>query len=223
MNKHKKERREDRISSLPDEILCRILSFYPDTKYAVGTSTLSRRWIDLWTRVPVLQFDYKEDHTKDDDYDGDVEAFICFVDKVISRNISPNIEKFRFHYNKYLGEHLLRINDWVQTAISLKVVELDLQLYFYDCDDASDGLCLLHCESLQVLNINMDVRLRIPNLDCFINLKKFYIVLKSTYNELTSKLFSGLPKLEGLFIILGNISYCSDFNIVEPALKVLRF
>lgn len=118
---------------------------------------------------------------------------------------------------------MLRINDWVQTAISLKVVELDLQLYFYDCDDASDGLCLLHCESLQVLNINMDVRLRIPNLDCFINLKKFYIVLKSTYNELTSKLFSGLPKLEGLFIILGNISYCSDFNIVEPALKVLRF
>ncbi|XP_024631343.1 putative FBD-associated F-box protein At5g56820 [Medicago truncatula] len=45
----------DRLGSLPDDILTRILSSVP-TKQAVATSILSKRWIHLWRYVPVLDF-----------------------------------------------------------------------------------------------------------------------------------------------------------------------
>ncbi|CAI0375234.1 unnamed protein product [Linum tenue] len=46
----------DRLSFLPDEVISHILSFL-ETKYAVGTAVLSRRWGDLWTRVSSLDLD----------------------------------------------------------------------------------------------------------------------------------------------------------------------
>ncbi|CAL1397937.1 unnamed protein product [Linum trigynum] len=46
----------DRLSSLPDEILSSILSLLP-TKYAAGTSVLSRRWKDLYTEITNIDLD----------------------------------------------------------------------------------------------------------------------------------------------------------------------
>lgn len=135
-----------------------------------------------------------------------------------SRNVSLNIEKIRFHYEKSGGTHLFCVNDWVQTVISCKVIELDLQLFFRDNDICEIELCLLHCESIEVLKSDMDVHLRMPNLKCFINLKKFYIKLEDADNELTSKFFSSLPRLEELSVSLGNMACCSHFNIVAPVL-----
>ncbi|KAJ1397459.1 Leucine-rich repeat domain superfamily [Sesbania bispinosa] len=48
----------DRISGLPDPILCHILSFLP-TKLTVATSILSKRWKLLWRSVP--SFDFQDD------------------------------------------------------------------------------------------------------------------------------------------------------------------
>ncbi|KAK2413809.1 FBD-associated F-box protein [Trifolium repens] len=47
---------DDRISSLPNEILCHILSFLP-TEDAFTTSLLSKRWTLLWLSVPNLDLD----------------------------------------------------------------------------------------------------------------------------------------------------------------------
>ncbi|CAI0376637.1 unnamed protein product [Linum tenue] len=57
--RRKKARKiKDRLSELPDHLLRRILSFV-DSKFAVQTCLLSRRWRSVWKGVPALNLDSK--------------------------------------------------------------------------------------------------------------------------------------------------------------------
>ncbi|KAJ4836285.1 hypothetical protein Tsubulata_025795 [Turnera subulata] len=56
---------EDRISNLADDIINRILSVLPDTKFAAQTAVLSKRWETLWTSVPDLRFSAKNYKSKE--------------------------------------------------------------------------------------------------------------------------------------------------------------
>lgn len=55
MSKSETEIGEDRISSLPDDLIHHILSF-SDAQLAVQTSVLSKRWKLIWTTLPILNF-----------------------------------------------------------------------------------------------------------------------------------------------------------------------
>ncbi|XP_074358422.1 uncharacterized protein LOC141697778 [Apium graveolens] len=63
MKKRRIERRdeeeEDRLSSLPDEVIHRIQSFL-GARQAVQTSVLSRRWKHIWSTLPFLTLDYSD-------------------------------------------------------------------------------------------------------------------------------------------------------------------
>ncbi|KAG2320548.1 hypothetical protein Bca4012_056413 [Brassica carinata] len=74
----------DRISSLPNEVICHIVSFL-SAKEAVFTSVLSKKGRNLFTIIPKLQFD---------DADEIQGSFSDFVDGVIALPSSTRVGKF---------------------------------------------------------------------------------------------------------------------------------
>ncbi|KAF7842719.1 F-box/LRR-repeat protein 25-like [Senna tora] len=81
---------EDRISILPDEVLHLILS-YLETKLAVQTCVLSKRWRYLWTGISTLDFD--ESSFSDD---SSFEEFLNHV--LLHRDHSKAICQFKMSY-----------------------------------------------------------------------------------------------------------------------------
>lgn len=73
----------DRISNLPDEIICHIGSFL-SAKEAAFTTILSKRWHNLFTIVPDLHFD---DSVKDG------ESLTDFVDRVLALPASSRVNR----------------------------------------------------------------------------------------------------------------------------------
>ena len=72
---------DDRISNLPETLICHILSFLP-TKQAVATSVLAKRWIHLWCSVLAINFSNTELY--------DLEACFRFSESVYSVLLSHN-------------------------------------------------------------------------------------------------------------------------------------
>ncbi|KAL5733993.1 hypothetical protein ACOSP7_031854 [Xanthoceras sorbifolium] len=77
----------DRISSLPDPIIHHILSF-TDTKYAVQTCVLSKKWRKQWTNIHSLNFEHSSFSTW--------VGFKGFVLNVLWRRKSFDVRKIKF-------------------------------------------------------------------------------------------------------------------------------
>ncbi|XP_004300788.1 PREDICTED: F-box/LRR-repeat protein At3g03030-like [Fragaria vesca subsp. vesca] len=123
---------EDRISGLPDEILCHILSFL-FTREAVKTSVLSHRWTNVWTSVPILDLDEEEFHIdfkrralpKGSQLIRHVpDWFAQYVNRVLLFRCPGDIQRFRLVVGRM--DDVSRIYAWIATAIRRNVVELDL-------------------------------------------------------------------------------------------------
>ncbi|XP_058220007.1 putative F-box/LRR-repeat protein At3g44080 [Rhododendron vialii] len=86
----------DRISNVPDSLLCHILSLLP-TNNAVGTSILSTRWRYLWTGATNLDIDDSMLFHDRDKFEGRYEmvnlSFMNFVNRVLLEVAC--LEKFR--------------------------------------------------------------------------------------------------------------------------------
>lgn len=74
---------EDRISRLTDELIHHIM----DTKYAVQTSLLSKRWIHVWKSLPFLNFNNW------------TESFLEFVYFVFISRYDATIRKFTVEWH----------------------------------------------------------------------------------------------------------------------------
>lgn len=208
----KRQARRDRISSLPDSILHRILSFLP-TKCAVRTSILSTRWKYLWTSVAILDF-------KDYSHPKAATRFMDFVDRLLFLHDLPNIHKFSLACS---GEcDASRMNAWVSAVVRRNVEELNLDIMVHELDSR----CLFTCGSLRVLKLKLlkfGSDLKIPSSICFSSLKILhlsYITFSDEY--LTRQLFCGIPVLEDLIVEDCEWLDIEIFSISAPALKRLR-
>lgn len=113
----------DRISNLPESLLCKILLNLP-TKVVVKTSLLSSSWRNLWKCVPGL--DLASSHHFKENYS----IFVIFVDRFLCFNSDFCLESFKLRYGDEKRErdfHLLI--RWFNTVFKLNVKHVD----FTDC------------------------------------------------------------------------------------------
>lgn len=116
----------DRMSSLPDSLLCHILSFLP-TKTAVASSLVSRRWRHLWEHLQA--YDFSDDSICHCGNPKIFERFAFFVNSMLSIRKSRDIRKFNLTcrtseaYNP--GDSVYA---WVRAAIGPHLEELSLAI-----------------------------------------------------------------------------------------------
>ncbi|KAJ0241925.1 F-box domain-containing protein [Hirschfeldia incana] len=134
----------DRIGSLPEEVLCHILSFLT-TKEAALTSILSKRWRKLFTLVPNIDIDdsvFLNPEEGKRERDGILQSFMDFVDRVLaSQGDTTPINKFSLKCKT--GIDTDRVNQWICNVLGRGVTNLDLVLDFSRYDDEDSGYMYL--------------------------------------------------------------------------------
>ncbi|KAL8032136.1 hypothetical protein ABFX02_13G075100 [Erythranthe guttata] len=202
--KRRKRAKIDRISDLPDSVICHILSFLR-TKSSVRTSILGQRWRFLWTYVPILYFHREKKE---------------FINGVISLHKMQTISTFRLllrkkHYDKH--QHVA----WVTAAVNRNVRNLylvSLSNYYMPLPE-----CLFTCKTLVELVLK-SCHVTLPSCPVYLpRLEKLHLISVrfEADDELPlPRLLSGCPVLEELEI------ECSlnffTFSVSSPTLKRLR-
>lgn len=220
MNKSKSRKvgklnKKDRISRMPDSVLCHILSFLP-TEAAFRTSILSSRWKFVWTSLPNLMFNDKLCYSSSGTSENDkLTRFENFVDRMLLSN-SVSINKFYLHCRKL--RYLSRLKFWVELAIMRNVREIEVDLPVGETLDLPR--CIYNSETLEILKLETDFVFKSPFSGiCFPRVKKFHAEIHKP-NMLD---FSIWPVLEDLSIAyLLDSRWNADISISSQTLKRLN-
>ncbi|CAA0808510.1 Putative F-box/LRR-repeat protein [Striga hermonthica] len=204
----------DRLSSLPDDVKCHILSFLP-TKLSVATSVLEKRWRFVWAHVPCLDFsggDFRKkgtqtsedflleetwlEETQDSDDLREEEGTQAsdIIHSIILRHNTNRMDTLKLCYIK-CNEYQLDI--WIRTAIERSIRNLYLEL---DFDTLS--LYLFNCKTIVDLTLRIS-RVSISAVDnvSLPSLKKFYVYnLICENDDVLPRFLSGCPSLEELIL-----------------------
>ncbi|KAL6205627.1 hypothetical protein ACLB2K_022884 [Fragaria x ananassa] len=181
------KRVKDRISALPDAVLCHIPSFL-STDEAVATYILSKRWKKVWASVPNLDFD--------DSNISESVPFLRFVDNVLFYRDSTDIQTFRLQSSCI--EDFARIRGWIETAVRRNVVELDISVEDYAGDEDHPRVLELpervfRFKTLVNLVLRSNFIINPPASGCFPSVKSLIVYIGHPVDKSIEKLFSCCP------------------------------
>jgi hypothetical protein len=174
----------DRISDLPDSILCHILYFLP-TKFVATTSVLSKRWKKLWLSVLALDFDSRDFknstlfrrvmYSTMASHHTDIHSFSlkdrkCSprfnqkdVDKIVRYALQRGIQNFDLNHSKY-SRYLIELPVTILSCRTLEVLKLT-NITVNNIFDKVD----VHLPSLKTLHLNK------VDFECHIHLTKLLL------------------------------------------------
>ncbi|XP_045822424.1 F-box/FBD/LRR-repeat protein At5g56420-like [Trifolium pratense] len=205
----------DRISELPDPILCHILSFLP-TKFAATTSILSKRWKPVWLSVQTLNFDNKT-------FKGLDSLLHIMHSTIFLRDITLPIHSFCFQWNKYPSGVQQDVNQIVNFVLQRRIQNLYLRPSKYPFDAIELPLTILKCTTLKVLKLkNITVGDISQNMDIHLPILKTFHLNKVRFvchDHNIEKLLLGCPILEDL--VIKNTCPLKDLNHL-PSLATLK-
>ncbi|XP_071705427.1 uncharacterized protein [Rutidosis leptorrhynchoides] len=207
---------EDRISALPDGILIEILSRLPETKYAIRTSTLSKRWIHLWTytRNLIFQRDFGNDFLASD--------FFPAVNKTLTQCCETKLYKFEMHCCRgYNNQFELHVKDCIRYAVTRNAEEIYLELFNdrLEAEFVSDEFFYIN-SSITKLTLKGCIFTHTGAI-CWENLKSLCIQRGIINEDLIENIQTGSPMLETLE--LENCSGYMRLNITSKSIKNLIF
>lgn len=191
----------DRISSLPNELLCHILSFLP-TKQAVATGILSKRWGPLWRSVSTLDFN-DESYLQKRTFFYWYRSVQSVYTVMLRRDVAQPIKRFILACSFC---DVYTVSTWIMTAIEHRAEHVSLSL---------NPLITLSCSILSsrylvVLELSGPTLRGISSCD-FPSLKTLHLKMVHLREcRCLVEILAACPVLEDLFISSLRVtsSYC---------------
>ncbi|GFZ07516.1 F-box/RNI-like superfamily protein [Actinidia rufa] len=211
---------EDKISNLPEAVLCHILSFL-STKAAVRTSILGTKWKDLWAFMPILEFDFKSMYHPNRMYSDSKEKlnkFMNFVERGLILRDGLNIRKFTISCFEICD--FPYIYAWISNVVTCNIQELDIRLSLHPY--AQLPWSLLTCRTLVALKLSGRFVLNVPSSIHLPSLKILHLRSLIYLDDVSiEKLFSSCPILEDLDVVRSNWDNVWSFTVSVPSLRRL--
>jgi hypothetical protein len=213
----------NRISNLPDSLLCHILSFLP-TIEALFTSLLSSRWKTVWTLVPNLYFDVDKiekilNSLSSDQYQF---SFAQILFRVWALRNVNRVQKFRLKC-RHFDIDPIDVDSCVRVVIARDVEHIHLNISYYE--PLKMPCSLFICKTLVVLKLKGDISIYPPCASSLPSLKTLYLDSVTHSEESLFRFLGGCPVLQNLFIIQQDTlgGGCTiEVKIIVPSLKKLH-
>ena len=213
----------DRVSNLPDEVLCHILSFLT-TKEAALTSILAKRWRNLLAFVPSLTIDdsvFLHPEEGKQNRQDIIQSFMDFVDRVLA--LQGNSPLKEFSLKSFTVDDTDRVDGWISNVLARGVSDLDLKIIirsdkwnFYPMSPKC-----FECSTLVKLSIGCGVDVTLAAARIFLPMLKTLVLVwvKVCPNEFET-LLHALPSLEKL-VLLRVIWKGRDVIVSSASVKTL--
>nr|GEU64434.1 ribonuclease H-like domain-containing protein [Tanacetum cinerariifolium] len=215
----------DPFSLLQEDILLDIMSRIECTTKELirTTSTISKRWQNLWASVPHLIFLEEEDGV---DPDTNIHRYISFIDNTVNQCPTyPNLKLFKLgtNYNSlHNPEVKSRVNSWIRYAISRNVEEFHLRLWDWgEGEFTYDDELFFNSSCITSIKLSWCL-LNPPNgAISWGRLESLRISCGTLNEDMLEKILSGSPCLETL--TLEDCYGYSRINITSKSVKELVF